>query len=89
MLSNGTIDGFIVSVSESSEKSRSSRIINVMELNSDVWIAEGVDCDKVIVDDFDSARNATQHYWFGAKNIALISSIDNLSVGKLDGYLKA
>jgi LacI family transcriptional regulator len=51
-----------------------------------------VECDKVIVDDFDSGLNATQHLIdLGCKNIALISSVDNLSVGKLraDGYLKA
>jgi LacI family transcriptional regulator len=51
-----------------------------------------VDCDKVIVDDFNSALNATQRLIdLGCKNIALFSSVDNLSVGKLrtDGYLKA
>jgi LacI family transcriptional regulator len=48
-------------VSESAQKNQDHLAINVMGLNSDVWIAEGVDCDKVIVDDFDSARNATQH----------------------------
>lgn len=51
-----------------------------------------VECDKVIVDDFDSGHNATQHLIdLGCKNIALISSVDNLSVGKLraEGYLKA
>jgi LacI family transcriptional regulator len=55
-------------------------------------IAEDVDCDKVIVDDFDSALDSTQHLInLGCKNIALLSSIDNLSVGKLraEGYLKA
>lgn len=97
MLSNGTIDGFIVSVSEEAQKNQDydhfSAIINdgtpIVMFDR---IAEGVDCDKVIVDDFDSARNATQHLIdLGCKNIALISSIDNLSVGKLraDGYLKA
>ena len=97
MLSNGTIDGFIVSVSEEAQKNQDydhfSAIINdgtpIVMFDR---IAEGVDCDKVIVDDFDSALNATQHLIdLGCKNIALISSIDNLSVGKLraDGYLKA
>ena len=55
-------------------------------------IAAEVDCDKVIVDDYDSALNSTQHLInLGCKNIALLSSIDNLSVGKLraEGYLKA
>jgi LacI family transcriptional regulator len=55
-------------------------------------IADEVECDKVVVDDFDSALNATQHLIdIGCKNIALFSSVDNLSVGKLrvEGYLKA
>jgi LacI family transcriptional regulator len=55
-------------------------------------IADEVECDKVVVDDFDSALNATQHLIdLGCKNIALFSSVDNLSVGKLrvEGYLKA
>jgi LacI family transcriptional regulator len=97
MLSNGTIDGFILSVSEEAQKLQEynhfKEIINdgtpIVMFDR---IAEGVECDKVIVDDFDSALNSTQHLInLGCKNIALISSVDNLSVGKLraDGYLKA
>ncbi|RYG40373.1 MAG: LacI family transcriptional regulator, partial [Chitinophagaceae bacterium] len=55
-------------------------------------IADDVDCDKVVVDDFESAVHAMQHLLAtGAKKIALLSSIDNLSVGKLraKGYYDA
>jgi LacI family transcriptional regulator len=55
-------------------------------------IADEVNCDKVIVDDFESAVNATEHLIkSGCKNIALLSAIDNLSVGKLraQGFYKA
>ncbi len=97
MLSNGTIDGFILSVSEEAQKLQDynhfSEIINdgtpIVMFDR---IADEVDCDKVVVDDFDSALNSTQHLInLGCKNIALISSVDNLSIGKLraDGYLKA
>ncbi|AWG20394.1 LacI family transcriptional regulator [Flavobacterium faecale] len=97
MLSNGTIDGFILSVSEEAQKlqdySHFSEIINegtpIVMFDR---IAEEIECDKVVVDDFDSALNVTQHLIkLGCKNIALISSIENLSVGKLriEGYLKA
>jgi LacI family transcriptional regulator len=97
MLSNGTIDGFILSVSEEAQKLHEydhfSAIINdgtpIVMFDR---IAEGIECDKVIVDDFDSAFNSTKRLIeMGCKNIALLSSIDNLSVGKLraDGYLKA
>jgi LacI family transcriptional regulator len=97
MLSNGTIDGFILSVSEEAQKlnmfNHFTAIINegtpIVMFDR---IAEEVNCDKVIVDDFDSALHATQHLIdIGCKNIALFSSVDNLSVGKLraEGYLKA
>ncbi|HWS59640.1 MAG TPA: LacI family DNA-binding transcriptional regulator [Flavobacterium sp.] len=97
MLSNGTIDGFILSISEEAQKlqeySHFQEIINegtpILMFDR---IAEDIICDKVIVDDFDSALNATQHLInTGCKNIALFSSIDNLSVGKLrtEGYLQA
>ncbi len=97
MLSNGTIDGFILSVSEEAQKQHEfnhfKEIINegtpIVMFDR---IAEEVECDKVVVDDFDSALNATQHLIdIGCKNIALFSSVDNLSVGKLraEGYLKA
>jgi LacI family transcriptional regulator len=97
ILSNGTIDGFILSISKEAQKLNEyehfKEIINdgtpivMFDRTSDE-----VDCDKVIVDDFDSARNATQHLIdLGCKKVALFSSIDNLSVGKLryEGYLKA
>jgi LacI family transcriptional regulator len=45
--------------------------------------ADGIECDKVIVDDFDSALNSTQLLIdLGCKTL-LVSSVDNLSVGKL------
>lgn len=97
ILSNGTIDGFILSISKEAqtlnEYDHFKEIINdgtpivMFDRTSDQ-----VDCDKVIVDDFDSARNATQHLIdLGCKKVALFSSIDNLSVGKLryEGYIKA
>ncbi len=97
MLSNGTIDGFILSVSEEAQKLQEfnhfKEIINegtpIVMFDR---IADEVECDKVVVDDFDSALNATQHLIdLGCKNIALFSSVDNLSVGKhrVEGYLKA
>jgi LacI family transcriptional regulator len=97
MLSNGTIDGFILSISEEAQKlheyNHFKEIINegtpIVMFDR---ISDEVICDKVIVDDFDSALNATQHLInTGCKNIALFSSVDNLSVGKLrtEGYLQA
>ena len=97
MLSNGTIDGFILSISEEAQKLQEFGHFN--EIINDGTpivmfdrISDEVECDKVIVDDFDSSIDATQHLInLGCKKIALFSSIDNLSVGKLraEGYFKA
>ena len=97
VLSNGTIDGFILSVSEEAQKLQDYHHFN--EIINDGTpivmfdrISDEVQCDKVIVDDFDSAKNATEHLIrLGCKKIALLSTIDNLSVGKLraQGYFEA
>lgn len=97
MLSNGTIDGFILSVSEEAQKLNEFSHFNAI-INEGTPIvmfdrtSDEVNCDKVIVDDFESSINATQHLiTTGCKKIALFSAIDNLSVGKLraQGYYKA
>lgn len=97
MLSNGTIDGFILSISREAQELQAYNHLNdiINEGTPIVMfdrIADEVECDKVVVDDFDSALNSTQHLIdLGCKNIALLSSVDNVSVGKLraEGYLKA
>ena len=97
MLSNGTIDGFILSISEEAQEiNEYGHFKDVINEGTPIVmfdrIANDVECDKVIVDDFDSAMNSTQHLIdLGCKNIALVSSVDNLSVGKLrvEGYLQA
>ena len=97
MLSNGTIDGFILSISEEAQKlgefSHFKEIINdgtpIVMFDR---ITDEVACDKVVVDDYDSVVNATSHLIkLKCKNIAFLSSIDDLSVGKLraEGYEKA
>lgn len=89
MLSNGTIDGFILSMAEESQELKKyDHFTNIINEGTPIVmfdrIAEEVNCDKVIVDDFESAVNATEHLLAsGCKKIALLSSIDNLSVGKL------
>lgn len=97
MLSNGTIDGFILSIAEETQKKQEFKhfdeiIKGGVPIVMFDRISKEVLCDKVIVDDFDSAVHATQHLInLKCKNIALLSTIDNLSVGKLrfEGYLKA
>lgn len=97
MLSNGTIDGFILSISEEAQKlqkySHFDEIINdgtpIVMFDR---VSDEIECDKVVVDDFDSSVDVTQHLInLGCKKIALFSSIDNLVVGKLraQGFFKA
>jgi LacI family transcriptional regulator len=57
MLSNGTIDGFILSVSEEAQKigeyNHFQRLLMMYPIVM-FRTADGIECDKVIVDDFDS-----------------------------------
>lgn len=97
MLSNGTIDGFILSISQEAQKLQQfEHFKSIINEGTPIVmfdrIADEVPCDKVVVDDFDSAVNATEHLLkSGSKRIALFSTIDNLSVGKhrKDGFLQA
>lgn len=97
MLSNGTIDGFILSISEEAQRLQQfdhfKAIINdgtpIVMFDR---IADEVNCDKVIVDDYESAINATNHLLnTGCKNIALFTTIKQLSVASLriQGFYKA
>lgn len=97
MLSNGTIDGFILSISEEAQKLQQfGHFKSIINEGTPIVmfdrIADEINCDKVIVDDLDSAVNATEHLIkTGCRKIALLSTIDNLSVGKLraKGFYKA
>ncbi|MEY4935150.1 MAG: hypothetical protein RIS64_1509 [Bacteroidota bacterium] len=97
MLSNGTIDGFILSISEESQKENNfQHFIDIINDGTPIVmfdrITDVVNCDKVIVDDLDSSTDATQHLInLGCKKIAIFSAIDNLSVAKLrvKGFNKA
>lgn len=97
MLSNGTIDGFVLSISEEAQKNHDyDHLKEIISDGTPIVLfdrtTDDLDCDKVIVDDFDSAMDSTQYLIdSGCKNIALLSTIDNLSIGKLrlQGYLQA
>ena len=55
-------------------------------------VANDLQCDKIIIDDYNAAYNATNALLSkNRKKIGLLSTIDNLSVGKLrvNGYKKA
>lgn len=97
LLANGSVDGFILCVSEETqvknEVDHFKKTINQgLPIVMFDRVAHDVMCDKVIVDDFDSTYRATQSLQKeNRKQIAFISNIDELSVGKLRerGYKKA
>ena len=98
LLSNGSVDGFIMAVArESQVKQQWDHINTVLNRNIPVLmfdrVVKDIVCDKVIVDDFQSVYEATKYLAEveKRKNILLISNIEELSVGKLriNGYKKA
>ena len=97
MLANGSIDGFIMSLSkETQQKKDFHHIMEVINQGMPVVmfdrITNDILCDKVIIDDSLAAYNATQFLIDkGFKKIALITTVDYVSVGKLrtQGYIKA
>ncbi len=97
MLANGSIDGFIMSLSKETMLKRDfhhiSEIINQgMPVVMFDRVTNDILCDKVIIDDNLAAFTAVQNLIEkGMKNIALITTVDYVSVGKLrtDGYIKA
>ena len=97
LLANGSVDGFILCVAkETQKKNEVDHFKNTIKQGLPIVmfdrVAHDVLCDKVIVDDFDSTYNATLSLINEKrKNIAFVSSIDDLSVGKLRerGYNKA
>lgn len=97
MLANGSIDGFIMSLSKETQFRRDfhhiSEVINQgMPVVMFDRVTNDISCDKVIIDDNLAAYEAVQRLIdSGFKNIALITTVDYVSVGKLrtDGYIKA
>lgn len=94
MLSNGTVDGFILSIAEQTQiQNEMSHFKETIKDGIPIVMfdrtSDNVDCDKVIVDDYDSAVHATQHLInTGCKRIALLSCDASLSVSQLraNGY---
>jgi len=97
LLANGSIDGFIMSLSKETQfKGDFHHITEVISQGMPVVmfdrITNEVLCDKVIIDDKQAAYEAVQSLIDkGRKKIALVTTVDYVSVGKLrtDGYIKA
>jgi len=97
ILANGSTDGFILSVAkETQQKGDYHHLTEVIEQGMPLVmfdrVIEGINCDKVIIDDMLGAKKAVQHLIdIGCKRIGLITTIDYVSVGKLrtKGYREA
>jgi len=97
MLATGSTDGFIMSLSkETQQKKDFHHIQEVINQGMPVVmfdrITNDVLCDKVIIDDQMAAYEAVSHLvGQGFKEIALVTTVDYVSVGKLrtDGYINA
>nr|WP_314865386.1 LacI family DNA-binding transcriptional regulator [uncultured Flavobacterium sp.] len=97
MLAKGSIDGFIMSLSKETQfKGDFNHITEVINQGMPVVMFDRVTdeilCDKVIIDDKAAAYEAVQSLIDkGRKKIALVTTADYVSVGKLrtDGYTKA
>ncbi|RSK41905.1 LacI family DNA-binding transcriptional regulator [Mangrovimonas spongiae] len=97
MLANGSIDGFILSISKETLLQQDyhhfyETINQGMPIVMFDRVVNDVRCDKVIVDDLKGSKKAVNKLIEnGCKNIAIITTKDYVSVGKLrtQGYLEA
>lgn len=97
MLANGSIDGFILSIAKETLQQQdyhhfTETINQGMPIVMFDRVVNEIACDKVIVDDVKGARQAVGKLISnGCKNIAIITTKDYVSVGKLrtQGYLEA
>ena len=97
MLANGSIDGFIISISKETQQLQDYHHFNeTMNQGMPVVmfdrVVSDINCDKVVVNDFNGAKRAVEKLIENkCENIALITTKDYVSVGKLrtQGYLDA
>jgi LacI family transcriptional regulator len=96
-LSAGTVDGLIISMTEETQhKNHIAHFNDIMDNKIPMVlfdrVLDAISCDKVIVDDFEAAFEATKHLLkIGCKTIVILSPLHDSSVGKLrlKGYQKA
>ncbi|GLB51449.1 LacI family transcriptional regulator [Neptunitalea chrysea] len=97
MLASGSIDGFIMSLSKETQNKKDfhhlkEAINQGMPLVLFDRVAEEIYCDKVVIDDAQGTYRAVNYLIdTGCKRIALITTVDYVSVGKLrtQGYINA
>lgn len=97
LLKNSDLDGFILSIAEETQiKQDFKHFQNAINQGIPIVmidrVTDEIECDKVIVNDEEGSYNAVNYFIkTGCKNIAIVSNIHKLSVGKLrlSGYKRA
>ncbi|MCH3880923.1 MULTISPECIES: LacI family DNA-binding transcriptional regulator [Tenacibaculum] len=88
MLSNGSIDGFILSMAKETElKKEYNHFKETIENGTPIVmfdrVAESIECDKVITDDYNGALNTVAFlHKKGHTKIAFVSTLSDLHIGK-------
>lgn len=97
VLSNGSVDGFIVAVSEETLINKKSFHLQQL-IDKEIPLVmfdrnlSDVNCSKVVIDDYKTTYDVAQMFIDqGRKNIAFITTIDDLNVGisRRSGYQDA
>lgn len=89
MLANGSIDGFIMSLSkETMEKNDFHHLREVLNQGMPIVmfdrVSNDIPCDKIVIDDVAAAHKATEFLMRkNRKRLGLISTVDYVSVGRL------
>tara|TARA_R110002012_G_scaffold283304_1_gene473494 strand:+ start:3496 stop:4524 length:1029 start_codon:yes stop_codon:yes gene_type:complete len=97
LLGSGRVDGFLISLSKETQiKNEYYHIQNVLNHGLPVVMfdrtSKNIDCDKIVIDDFDAAYKATATLLNAScKNVIFISPISDTNVGfeRSRGYEKA
>jgi LacI family transcriptional regulator len=90
MMASGYVDGIIVCISKETQiKNNYDHFLRIIDQNLPIVlfdrISDAIDCDKVIIDDYQASFNATEYLikTHHCKKIALVSLINDLPHGRL------
>lgn len=98
LLSDGSVDGFILSMAkETQKKEKTAHFRKAIDKGYPITMFDRVsdailDCNKIVIDDKKATYEATEYlYKSNRKKIALVTSIKDVSIGKLriEGYKEA
>lgn len=96
MLAGGSVDGFLVSIAKETQELADYRHFEDLKEEVPLVLFDRVhpliNCDKVVVDDFEGGYKATEYLIkTGCKKLAIITTPDYVSVGlqRKKGFIKA